>query len=191
MASESANSLRLYAEQGIRVIAPICPAAGESPADIFLHIDYEDFCYPDRNGKFAEILRRHSISPYFTLSDDAANRHILFSVRSLKGNTILHVSDVTSFKDGNRIVPGDTDLIDEEREALTLSITCRPVTATGGGHWDGGISTWPKGHGTGSTGKILRVERKGPHNDSLITIHHFQFNLHCAIVFDGRLIFQA
>ena len=170
-----------FAGGGLQVYAP------EDHGDDLIPFGFQDLTYPDFSDGFCSSLEASSLTPYILSKGEGADRHLLFVFRRFNRQTVIHVIDISSHKDGKRILAGETDLIDDVDDSVTLSLTCRPVDKKDGSHWNGSITTVPRRIKTADNDRILDVERDGA--DGTITITRFDFSIHCALVFEGSVEF--
>ena len=86
--------------------------------------------YPDDEGLAVWLLHTLGVGPSVAIEGDARDRHLVFALRRKAGHAVLHVTDLTSFVKGKRIVPTTQNLLDDEppmpRIELSLPLSAKP-----------------------------------------------------------------
>ncbi|MFW6164233.1 MAG: hypothetical protein ACODAJ_15805, partial [Planctomycetota bacterium] len=88
--------------------------------------------YPDEAAMLGWVMQQLGCGPSVALVGPARDRHLVFGLRRKSGRVILHVTDLTSFVEGRRIVPTRRNDIDSEPPVdgieLRLALPRRPTS---------------------------------------------------------------
>jgi hypothetical protein len=109
------------------------------------------FPYPDEDGLAPWLMEKLGIPPMVSVTGPARDRHLVFSVRQRgESQVIVHVSDLTTYADGQRVEPNSSHAIDamrplpELRVRLALPtgpklVRAAPRTCASAAAWENGI----------------------------------------------------
>jgi len=90
--------------------------------------------YPDNDGVFSWIMDKHSVNPWIQVQSGDQGNHLVYSFRSKPGRLYLHVVNLTSHVNGQRIEPNSSNAIDPvaviPRLELSLELPAQPQEVT-------------------------------------------------------------
>jgi hypothetical protein len=105
--------------------------------------------YPDNDGVVAWTMDELSIKPWVQVLSGDQEKHLVCSFRSRPGRLYLHVVNLTSHVNGNRIEPNSSNAIDPvaviPRLELSLRLPARPREVTVVPAASGVTHTWNNG----------------------------------------------
>lgn len=105
--------------------------------------------YPDNDGVIAWTMDRLSVSPWAQVKSGDHGKHLVYSFRSKPGRLHLHVVDLTSHVNGERIEPDSSNAIDPvaviPRLELSLELPAEPEKVTVVPAASGVTHTWDNG----------------------------------------------
>lgn len=82
--------------------------------------------YPDDDGVLAWTMQALGIGPSVQALDAARDRHLAYSLRRRPGQVIVHITDLTTLRQGRRVMPTSHNDIDAE-PALALTKLALPL----------------------------------------------------------------
>lgn len=81
------------------------------------------FPYPDEDGLALWLMEKLGLGPMVAVSGDARDRHLVFAVRRRSDRqSVLHVTDLTTFAQGKRIEPNSSHEIDPLQTIAQMEI---------------------------------------------------------------------
>ncbi len=105
--------------------------------------------YPDNDGVFSRIMDKLSVKPWVQIQSGDQGKHLVYSFRSEPGRLYLHVVNLTSHVNGQRIEPNSSDAIDPvvviPRLELSLELPAQPREVTVVPAASGVKHTWNNG----------------------------------------------
>lgn len=121
---------------------------------------------PDWDGEAAALLAASGVGP--ALLTRGTDRHLVFTLRARGKSLLLSVADITSFREGARVLPSTREDIDDEdrthRFTLSLAVAEEPT----------GIATLPE-----STSAAMR------YSDRRLDLDVTGFDIHAIIELQG------
>jgi hypothetical protein len=121
---------------------------------------------PDWDGEAAALLAASGVGPAILTRD--TDRHLVYTLRAREESLLLSVADITSFREGARVLPSTREDIDDEdrthRFTLSLSVAEEPT----------GIATLPE-----STSAAMR------YSDRRLDLEVTGFDIHAIIELRG------
>lgn len=95
-----------------------------------VYVNSPTILYPDNKEVISWIMDRLGVKPLVQIESGDKDRHIVFYLRSKPGRLILHVINLTSHSDGERIVPNSSNSIDPvaviSRLTMNLKLPAQP-----------------------------------------------------------------
>ena len=97
--------------------------------------DLHSVDYPDFDGVMAKYMKTAGFGPAIRIPGKGEKPHLICSFRRKGEKRVLHLTDITSFTGGKRVLPDKTECIDPDfiiSKPLTVEIACptKPASVT-------------------------------------------------------------
>jgi hypothetical protein len=198
----SIRTIREFTEHGGRLIVSGSPQLSSLTFTGVSHADLSKLSYPDSQGVMAGCMKAAHLEPEVRQKGADVKPHLIYAFRKKGGQTILHVTDITSFVDGKRVLPDKTEIVDpafKVHEKLTLEIASpsapKSVTAANAEnlsyHWVSRVRNLAKVYPAGLDANLPVTTVEHGWAEGILTITINNFCVHTALIIDNGAMAPA